>query len=80
MDSDAGDQASCSPAARTAPVAFGPRVTIAARASRSRSASPSPHPSAAAIQPRKPTPVVATTTSTLAPSTARVASSSRWSS
>ena len=52
-----------SPAARSAPVAFGPRDTMRALPRAAISSLARPHPSAAAIQPRKPIPVVATTMS-----------------
>ncbi len=60
--SSVGDaKLSLSPLARTAPVAFGPRVSTEANRHLLRSASSSPQPSAAFIQPRQPIPVVATT-------------------
>ena len=59
-DSDFGDHSSCRPAARSAPVAFGPRATIRADDNAAISWLDSPHPSAAATQPRKPIPVCAT--------------------
>ena len=59
-DSDFGDHSSRRPAARSAPVAFGPRARIRADDNASMSWLASPHPSAAANQPRKPIPVCAT--------------------
>ena len=61
--SDSATQSADSPAAWIAPARLGPRATIRARASTSRRAPASPAASAASIHPRKPTPVVATTTS-----------------
>src|SRR5271166_5910321 len=46
-DSDSGDHSSCKPAARSAPVAFGPRDTIRADDNAVMSWLASPHPSAA---------------------------------
>ena len=62
-DSDSGDHSSRRPAARSAPVAFGPRATIRALDNAAVNRSASPHPSAAATQPRNPIPVVAITMS-----------------
>lgn len=55
-----GDHSSRRPAARSAPVAFGPREMIRADDNDSRSSLASPHLSAAANQPRNPMPVWAT--------------------
>ena len=62
-DSLSGDHSSRSPAARIAPLAFGPRAISRLSDSARRTASALPHPSAASTHPRKPIPVVATITS-----------------
>lgn len=61
--SDSATQSAERPACWIAPRAFGPRATICAGRIASRNASSMPASSTASIHPRKPTPVVTTTTS-----------------
>ena len=61
--SDSATQSAVSPACWIAPRAFGPRATIWAPSNAACRSSSSPASSAASIQPRNPTPVLATTIS-----------------